>query len=111
MILVPLEQRHLDAFSIEDTDGVTWFGMANEGPDGETLGIGVVWLHECGRVFAMTAGPVPAMAHRAALKMLAICREAGLEVWAECDPEIAGADRWLRRLGFKLQSNGDWKRD
>lgn len=108
--LVPLEQRHLDDFSIEDTEGVAWFGIAHEAPDGRTLAIGVIWLHECGRVFSMVAGPVPRLAHRAALRLLAICREAGLEVWAECDPQIAGAERWLRRLGFEKQSNGDWKR-
>lgn len=107
--LVTLTAEHLADFSIPDLPGDEWFGAAAVDADGRTLGVGVIF-NERGRAWALVAGKVPRMAHRLALRVLSDCAEVGLEVWAECDPEIAGAEKWMRRLGFVSVGNGEWKR-
>lgn len=83
-----------------------WYGVLGE-RDGVVLGMGNVTWDQWGRpwLFFNRAVPdVPAIAmHRLARWVMNDLRTAFGEttVHAFCDTNIAGAEKWLRRLGFE----------
>lgn len=72
--------------------------------NGELVALGIVTWDHFGRAWGWfdTREALPAlMLHRKAKAMLAVLRAVGEPViYAGCDYTIAGAEKWLRRLGF-----------
>ncbi len=83
-----------------------WFGVTAE-RDGVLLGMGSVVWDRWGRpwlLFNRGVPDVPAIAmHRLARWVMRDLRQTFREeeVFAFCDEKIAGAEKWLRRLGFE----------
>lgn len=80
-----------------------WFGlMAIEGE--EIVGMGIVRHDEYGRAWGsltLRKRLLPLLMHRTALRVLAALSEAEEPcILTFCDTAIAGAEKWLQRLGF-----------
>lgn len=73
--------------------------------DGQLIALGTVFWDAAGRVWVAfdKRGDISAFTmHRLALRTLKHLRDIGTDViHAECDECIPGADKWLRRLGFR----------
>jgi hypothetical protein len=81
-----------------------WLGLVAE-ENGEIVGAGVVFWDELGRAWgsysARRALP-PVTMHRAARRVLAALEAVGEPaLYTFCSRTIVGAQKWLRRLGFK----------
>jgi hypothetical protein len=105
-ILRPANPDDFRAYSGRDPDPrwcVDWWGEVVE-QDGQLIGIGIISRDEYGRLWAWvdTRGPISAfLIHRAVSGWIAGLKTHGaLAVHAYCSDRIAGAERWLRRLGF-----------
>src|SRR6185437_6531379 len=94
------------AYSGRDPDPrwcVEWWGEVVE-HEGELIGIGVISRDEYGRLWAWVdvRGPISGfLIHRAVTAWVTGLRKNGAPaLYAYCSDRIAGAERWLRRLGF-----------
>lgn len=92
-------------FRAEDLGGYT------EIVDGQVVAIGGVAVHADGRIWAGLMGPCKPLYHRLAVRFLrALAAQGVREVWADTLPEGAAAnEKWMQRLGFEEQPNGDWR--
>jgi len=90
--------------------------------DGEPVAIGAVSWDQYGRAwgeFGCKEKVSAALMHRTALHVLRMLREVGEPViYAFCDKQIEGAEKWLRRLGFQIDDGMTtdperpvWRRD
>lgn len=56
--------------------------------------------------------PVPLIAHKYALKIKDVLRDAGIkEVFALPDMDVPHAEKWLHRLGFRPDEGSVWRLD
>jgi hypothetical protein len=105
-MIVPLEPGHFTPFGVVYPDAIGW---ARLDPYGATEAIGGVAVGADGKVWAFVGGPAKAVDHRRAVETLRHLAAVGIdEIWADCDDRIAGAEKWMRRLGFE-QSEGAWR--
>lgn len=110
--MVPLEPEHVRAINgdpavlLDEESLVGWAEL-----DGETVtGFGAVCCID-GVAVAVVHGAVRPWHHRYAVELLRLLDEEGVAlVFAQPDPEIPGADRWMRRLGFEPTEQEVWVR-
>lgn len=77
--------------------------------DGKAVAIGGVRLYQDGRLWLGLIGPCRPIYHRWALRFLGALAQQGItEVWSYPDMTVPGAEKWLRRLGFKRISDKEW---
>jgi hypothetical protein len=79
--------------------------------DGVPVAMGGVFWDDDGFCIAAydSRGRISAFVmHRIALRLLKVLRDIGeTAVWADCDRNIPGAEKWLRRLGFTPCAGAD----
>lgn len=81
-----------------------WFGFIGE-EDGRMIGLGIISRDEHGRIWGWVENrePVsPFMLHRAVKSVIGGLQRSGVtSLHAYCSQSIGGAEKWLRRLGFR----------
>lgn len=110
--IVPLDHSHLVAFYGDKGRGPTVKGVAAF-VDGRLVAVGGLAIVS-GKVVAFCdlkpeARPFKAAIHRTALRVLDQARRHHRRIVAICDETEPGAPKWLAKLGFRENHEGEWE--
>lgn len=85
-----------------------YIGYAIVGDDNRLYGVGMIFYQDgvWQAGFDSVQPPSP-LAHRGALKLKEIAKQAGIEeIYSEPDTDVPNAEKWLERIGFVNEHNG-----
>lgn len=105
MVRVATDEDFLSFYGVEPPETwIGWTGLVYE-EHGRLIGFGLVVWNAWGKAtgYVDRKAPLsPFTMHRAAHRMFKALREVGEPaLYVNCDPNIARAAYWLKRLGFK----------